>query len=154
MLVRKNIALLLFIFLVPVFVVGCKGVENLEIAAPQATDLEPRVTQTLNPQTLLASLTVTSVSAVHTPVSNQPTLMPSPTALSTGTMSPTPTSTEEEVIFEVGEEITIKYLQGLEISGSEIIFEEQLADRSNYHQYLVSYISEGNNIFGLLTIPF
>jgi len=58
------------------------------------------------------------------------------------------------VIFEVGEELTIEYLQQLEITGSEITFEEQLADRSNYHQHLVSYISEGNKIYGLLTIPF
>ncbi|HUV28801.1 MAG TPA: alpha/beta fold hydrolase, partial [Anaerolineales bacterium] len=36
----------------------------------------------------------------------------------------------------------------------EITFEEKLADRSNYHQHLVSYISEGSKIYGLLTIPF
>ncbi len=66
----------------------------------------------------------------------------------------TPTSTETTVAFEVGEEITIQHLQNLEISGSKIIFEEKLADRSNYHQHFVSYISEGNKIYGLLTIPF
>ena len=41
----------------------------------------------------------------------------------------------------------------MEITGSEIIFEEELNQRSNYHQHLVSYNSEGNKIYGLLTIP-
>lgn len=66
--------------------------------------------------------------------------------------APTPTATE--VAFDVGEEITIEYLRDLEIAGSQITFEAQLAPGSNYERHLVSYISEGNRIFGLLTIPF
>lgn len=81
---------------------------------------------------------------------NSPT--PTQTPLPTSTITPTPTATE--VVFEVGEEITIEYLRQLEITGSEITFEDQLADRGNYHQHIVSYISEGNKIYGLLTIPF
>ena len=74
------------------------------------------------------------------------------TATPTSTITSTPTSTE--VVYDVGEELTIKYLRNLKISGSEIIFEEKLADRSNYYQYRVSYISEENKIYGLLTVPF
>jgi hypothetical protein len=77
---------------------------------------------------------------------------PTPTDSPTTTITPTPTPTEST--FEIGQELAIEYLQKLEITGSEITFEEKLADRSNYHQHLVSYISEGNKIYGLLTIPF
>jgi dipeptidyl aminopeptidase/acylaminoacyl peptidase len=72
--------------------------------------------------------------------------------LPTSTITLTPTGTE--VIFEVGEEITIDYLRDLEIAGSEITFEEALSNGANYYQHLVSYVSEGNKIYGLLTIPF
>jgi dipeptidyl aminopeptidase/acylaminoacyl peptidase len=82
----------------------------------------------------------------------QPFETPSPTIFPTNTLSPTPTAIE--FTFEIGEEITIDYLRGLDIYGSEITFEEKLNDRSNYYQHLVSYISEGNKIHGLLTIPF
>lgn len=76
----------------------------------------------------------------------------SQTASPTAAITLTPTATE--VVFPVGEDITIQYLRGLEISGSEITFEEELAPGYNYHRHLVSYISEGNKIHGLLTIPF
>jgi dipeptidyl aminopeptidase/acylaminoacyl peptidase len=70
-----------------------------------------------------------------------------------------PSSSEEssqiatEVAFEVGRELTIPYLRDLEISDSEITFEQELASTFYYHQHLVSYLSEGNRIYGLLTIP-
>jgi dipeptidyl aminopeptidase/acylaminoacyl peptidase len=63
------------------------------------------------------------------------------------------TATAAEVVFEVGREITIPYLRSLEISGSQITFEEELPNTFFYQQHLVSYISEGNKIYGLLTIP-
>ena len=93
----------------------------------------------------------TSTPAV-TNTSPLPSITPSLTALVTSTNTPSPTVTE--VVFEIGQELTIDYLRELEIDGSEITFEQELADRSNYHQHLVSYISEGNKIYGLLTIPF
>ena len=56
--------------------------------------------------------------------------------------------------FEVGNELTIAALRDQEIKGSEITFEETLTNGLNYSQYLASYISEGNKIYGLLTVPF
>ena len=64
--------------------------------------------------------------------------------------SPTPT----EISFEFGEELTIQYLRELEIVGSEITFHERLSPGYSYARHLVSYQSEGNRIYGLLTIPF
>ncbi len=75
-----------------------------------------------------------------------------PTASKTSTMTPSPTATG--VVFEVGRELTIDYLRGLEITGGEITLEEKLADGPNYQRYIASYISEGNTLYGLLTIPF
>jgi len=96
--------------------------------------------------------TATHLPTVTTPVITQLPDTLTPTASATFTVTPTPTETA--ISYAVGEELTIAYLRNLEISGSEITFVQQLADRSNYHQYLVSYISEGNKIYGLLTIPF
>lgn len=37
--------------------------------------------------------------------------------------------------------------------GGKFIIEEQLANGTNYEQYIVSYLSEGLKIYGLLTVP-
>jgi dipeptidyl aminopeptidase/acylaminoacyl peptidase len=102
--------------------------------------------------TLTESQTDLKLSETATPEETQPEKTLTQTFAPTHTITPTPTNIE--VNFDVGREITIQHLQELEIAGSEISFEQKLADRSNYHQHLVSYISEGNKIYGLLTIPF
>ena len=56
--------------------------------------------------------------------------------------------------FEMGNELTIATLRAREIVGSEITFEQTLENGSNYAQYIASYLSEGNRIYGLLTVPF
>lgn len=37
--------------------------------------------------------------------------------------------------------------------GSDLIIEQILANGSNYHQFIVSYLSDGLKIYGLLTVP-
>lgn len=49
--------------------------------------------------------------------------------------------------------MAIEGLRQREYPGSEIIIEETLAQGSNYSRYIASYVSEGNKIYGLLTIP-
>ncbi len=61
---------------------------------------------------------------------------------------------DDPPVFEVGAELTIAALLEREIAGSEITLEETLADGANYHQYIASYVSEGNKLYGLLTVPF
>ena len=68
-----------------------------------------------------------------------------------GTATPTP---ESEPEFEIGNDLTINTLLEREIEGSHIIFEEKLVDGTNYSRHLVSYMSDGHKIYGLLTIPF
>ena len=55
--------------------------------------------------------------------------------------------------FPIGNELTIAALREREITGSEITFEQTLANGVGYAQYIASYISEGNKIYGLLTVP-
>ena len=55
--------------------------------------------------------------------------------------------------FAVGNELTIDALLARTIEGSDITIEEQLEDGANYRRYIASYLSEGNKIYGLLTVP-
>ena len=69
---------------------------------------------------------------------------PSSTPISTATLTPTPTL----------HPITIKSMREREYPGSEVTFEETLADGANYSRYIVSYQSVGLKINALLTVPF
>ncbi len=150
MVARKHVILALCIFLV--FLAGCSIAGGGGIQAHQSSELAPSAALTMVPSATAVNPTAADITTITSPVSTQQLITPAQADLLTSTITPTPTATQ--VVFDVGEEITIKYLRGLEITWSEITFEEKLADRSNYHQHLVSYISEGNKIYGLLTIPF
>lgn len=49
--------------------------------------------------------------------------------------------------------IDINYLRTKTYESPAPIIEQELGDGSNYKQYIVSYQSDGNKIFGLLTVP-
>lgn len=119
---------------------GCSVVGGGGIAQPQTTEIVPVVNEPAIPSPTTAG---------------QPTLKPPAVSqrsnTPTQTASPEPTATATP--FEIGKEITIDYLRNLEISGSDITFEEELPATFYYEQHLVSYISEGNKIYGLLLIP-
>lgn len=115
------------------------------MANSQSTGFAPSATVTLSPSTTAINPTVADLPSIDSPVLTQ---IPK-----TITQTASPVPTETQVVFKVGREITIEYLRDLEITGSEITFEQELGRRVNYRQYLVSYISEGNKIYGLLTIP-
>jgi len=66
----------------------------------------------------------------------------------------TPELTETATPFTVGNDLTIAALRELTIEGSDIIIEQALTNGVNYAQYIASYTSDGNKIYGLLTIPF
>ncbi len=74
--------------------------------------------------------------------------------LSKGWMSQEVTDEPDAPAFEVGNDLTIAALLELEIKGSDIIVEQALEAGVNYARYIASYTSEGNKIYGLLTIPF
>ena len=142
---NKFIHFALFIFLV--FVVGCSGAGEDGIATPHTAGLAPTGAAALIPSATGVNL---AADALPTPVFTQQPESSPQTASPTSTI---PTPTETEVVFEVGEELTIEYLRGLDITGSEITFEQELPQTFYYQQHLVSYLSEGYKIYGLLTIP-
>ncbi len=75
----------------------------------------------------------------------------SPIYAQDGTSTPTPETSPE---FNIGNDLTINALLERDIEGSHIVFEEKLVDGANYARHIVSYTSDGNKIYGLLTIPF
>jgi len=79
--------------------------------------------------------------------------LPTPTPEPSPTVAPTPEPTPL-LGFAVGNELTIVALLERSIEGSAVTIEEQLEDGANYARYIASYISEGNKIYGLLTVPF
>ncbi len=64
-----------------------------------------------------------------------------------------PEKTDLEITEENFHPMAIEGLKQREFLGSEIIIEETLAKGVNYSRYIASYLSEGNKIYGLLTIP-
>jgi dipeptidyl aminopeptidase/acylaminoacyl peptidase len=146
----RYFVLVLLIFLV--FVGGCSFIGEGGIDPPPSAELTPSAKETVGSTVPAVNPAATDSLGISNQVIAQESEIPTQTTSPTSTIAPT--LTETEVDFEIGREITIKYLRDLEIKGSEITFEEELADRSNYHQHLVSYVSEGNKIYGLLTVPF
>jgi dienelactone hydrolase len=76
-----------------------------------------------------------------------PTALPSatPTPNPTFTPSPTPTPTNPLMIEE---------MRRRSYPGSELTFEQVLSSGANYSRTIVSYQSDGNKIYALLTVPF
>jgi dienelactone hydrolase len=109
------------------------------MAAVQATLPASTATQS---ETAVPTNTPTET-ATPTPT---PTLTPSatPTAYTTPTPTPTPTPTHP---------LMVEIMRRQEYPGSEITFERTLEPGVNYDRYVVSYQSEGNKIYALLTVP-
>ena len=105
----------------------------------------------------LASTNIAAATASSVPTAEEPepvalplpTLTPdlAPPIKPTVPIPPTP-------VFAIGEELTIAALLARNIEGSPITIEQQLEDGANYARYIASYLSEGNKIYGLLTVPF
>ncbi len=148
---RKKISIPFIIILI-IILVGCSFTENGETSTPQSPDLQPDSAVEIFPSPIAVSPTAVELPTLDPLLITRQPNTPTQAPAATGTTPPSPTETE--LANDIGEELTIEYLRGLKITGSEITFEEALPDGSNYHQHLVSYISEGNKIYGLLTIPF
>jgi dipeptidyl aminopeptidase/acylaminoacyl peptidase len=114
--------------------------------------LETRRTRGL--RLIFAILTILILN-VHCMVAAQEiTPQPTPEATTEATAEATPEATE--FVFPVANDLTIAGLRGIveTIEGSDILLEEVLDNGENYSRYIASYISDGNKIYGLLTIPF
>ncbi|MEK9178910.1 MAG: alpha/beta fold hydrolase, partial [Patescibacteria group bacterium] len=49
--------------------------------------------------------------------------------------------------------ISVDYLRSVEIKSKAPTFESEIPEGGNYKQYIASYLSEGNKVYGLLTVP-
>jgi fermentation-respiration switch protein FrsA (DUF1100 family) len=150
MISKKKFTLVVIFF--TLLAMGCRATGEISAGVTQPAEPPQMTPAALIPSATDATQAEIYLPAVNSPDSTQPAETPTQTPSPSSTTTTTPTATE--VAFKVGEELTIKYLRALEITGSDITFEQQLANGPNYYQYLASYISEGNKIYGLLTVPF
>lgn len=101
------------------------------------------------PDALAAVTTETAVPLSPSPL---PSLTPSATHTArvtsppTETATPTPTSAPEHPLM-------IEVMRRDSYPGSELLIERTLEAGENYGRYVASYLSEGNKIYGLLTVP-
>jgi fermentation-respiration switch protein FrsA (DUF1100 family) len=77
---------------------------------------------------------------------------PEPTATATATGPPTETPTPSATPTPL-HPLMIEVMRRQAYPGSELEFERALEAGVNYDQFIVSYRSEGNKIYGLLTMP-
>lgn len=77
---------------------------------------------------------------------------PAKTAVPIATLTPSPTDTPTPTATPT-HPLMIEVMRQGSYPGSELTFEETLEPGLNYDRYIVSYQSEGNKIFALLTIP-
>lgn len=74
------------------------------------------------------------------------------TATASATPSPSPTATPSATPTPP-HPLDIEVMRRQSYPGSELTFEQTLDPGPNYRRYIVSYLSEGNKIYALLTIP-
>ncbi len=122
--------------------------ESDSLPAVQATAIVAAVQE--QDTTIIATSTpmptpTTTVAPTATP---QPTATNTPAPTITPSITPTPSPTPTPL-----HPLMIDVLRQQDYPGSELIFEETLAPGVNYDRYIVSYQSEGNKIFALLTVP-
>ena len=123
---------------------------SLSACQPVAAQLATAPTATAPTAAVAAASDADAPTSVATTVTlPTPTLTPEPSPTAPPTPEPTPLPG-----FPVGNELTIAALLGRPIEGSAITIEQQLENGANYARYIASYISEGNKIYGLLTVPF
>jgi fermentation-respiration switch protein FrsA (DUF1100 family) len=89
-----------------------------------------------------ATPTPTETATPTATATSQPTETPPPTETATPTATSTPTHP-----------LMIEVMRQQAYPGSELTFEQTLEPGTNYDRYIVSYLSEGNKIFGLFTVP-
>lgn len=88
---------------------------------------------------------------VQTNTTINPTTPPTPTNTSTPTLAPTSTTTPTPT--PTLHPMTILAMRQTPYPGSEIVIENTLTAAYNYNRYYAYYLSEGNKIYGLLTVP-
>lgn len=95
----------------------------------------------------------TQASAAAASVVAAPTPEPTPTPTLVPSSITAPEQPTLDLSLEEMHPLMIEYMRQQSYPGSEITIEEQLDPGVNYSRYVASYLSEGNKIFALLTVP-
>jgi hypothetical protein len=146
--IGKRAAQLTAVFmLLSLLMAACANNEVTQNAAEvvAAAQVDQQIDQ--SPATAAPTHTATIPPPTATPTitpSATPSPSATPTASSTPTRTPTATPTNP---------LMIEIMRQQEYPGSEITFEHTLEPGSNYDRYVVSYQSESNKIYALLTVP-
>jgi fermentation-respiration switch protein FrsA (DUF1100 family) len=120
---------------------GCGGAADLE---EDGGDAPAAAVDTV--VVIAQAPTATPVPPTPTPI--PPTATPTATATATATATQTPTATPTPL-----HPLSIEAMRQAEYPGSDLTIVETLQPGSNYQRYVASYESEGNTIYGLLTVP-
>jgi len=143
----KDIRLWSLILLLTLLLAACRnGDSQVEQAIPPSKPAEVAVAVPTATPTDVPTATPTSTPTNTSTPSPTPTSTPTSTATSTDTPTPTSTPTPTHPLM-------IEYMRQQSYPGSEITIEETLEAGANYDRYIASYLSEGNKIFALLTVP-
>lgn len=90
------------------------------------------------------------------PATVTPTLTPSPTAAATATPTPTSTATPSPTPTRTPtpeHPLMVEVMRRRDYPGSPLTIEETLEPGDNYDRFIASYLSDGNKIYALLTVP-
>lgn len=125
---------------------ACARPAELPLSRPASplADSRPTLAPTAVPLAVVPALAATELPPPTAVPTETAIPSPTPSPLPTATPSPTPTPTHP---------LMIELMRAQSYPGSDLIFEQTLAPGSNYDRYIVSYLSEGNKIYALLTIP-
>ncbi|MCG3206469.1 MAG: hypothetical protein FOGNACKC_00068 [Anaerolineae bacterium] len=128
---------------------------TLSIAA--CNTATPAATQ---PPAVAASNIAAAVASTPTAISPSPTATRIPLPTATPSATPSPTSTASPTLTQTPSPtptpvhpLMIEQMRRQPYPGSDITIEETLEPGANYDRYLASYLSDGNKIYALLTVP-
>jgi fermentation-respiration switch protein FrsA (DUF1100 family) len=139
-------SLTLILFTLVVSACGVRSSGEMQLPELIATTLEVSVAEVKEFHTDMPMReTPTPLELTNTALTN---LLP-PTKNSTPPPAPTITATPAPT-----HPLMIEVMRKQEYPGSEIVFEVTLEDGANYDRYIISYQSEGNKIYALLTVPY
>ncbi len=124
------------------FLAACRSVPVADLLSPPAAESNP----------------APAADVAQAGPAAEPTATPLPPATATSTATPLPTSTPTETPTPTAtptplHPLMIEKMRQDAYPGSEITIEQTLDPGVNYSRYLASYLSEGNKIYALLTVP-
>jgi uncharacterized protein len=132
---------------------GCSGSGRAPAPATSTPVVIAQITNSLTVEDVAASATPVPAAPTAT-ATRQPTATPQPTSTPTATPPPTetpaPTATPSPTPLDP---LSIEAMRGQTYPGSDIKIEQTLKAGANYQRYVVSYLSDGLKIYGLLTVP-